>query len=294
MISKERWPNFFIVGAPRAGTTSLYEYLHQHPKIFMSTKKEPSYFLKEIPKIIYPIHVRGKKEYLKLFKNVKNEKAVGEASTGYLVDPESPKLIYKQVPNAKIIIILRDPIERSYSHYHMLIRMNHEKGSFSEVIRRDANRIERGLVVGNTIKSSFYYQPIKEYFETFGNENVKILVFEEFVNDVLGTVKEVLKFLDLGDELHEFKIEKFNVFRIPKGKIEKLIVDNITLRKIVYRLMGKHQIMKLGKEILYKKNISKHPILPDDKEFLEKLFFNDSYKTQKILGRDLPWPLLKK
>ena len=109
----ETWPNFFIVGAPKSGTTSLYEYLKQIPQVYMSPVKEPHYFSKSIvPDNHFLKPIRDKKKYLNLFEGAKNEIAIGEASPTYLADPEAPKLIHELVPNAHIIIILRDPIER--------------------------------------------------------------------------------------------------------------------------------------------------------------------------------------
>jgi len=101
----DRFPNFFIVGAPRAATTTLYDYLKRTEGIFMSPKKEPHYFSQSISTKQAPHAIRDKKKYLSLFKNVQNEKAVGEASASYLWDPLAPKLIHHHVPNAKIIIM---------------------------------------------------------------------------------------------------------------------------------------------------------------------------------------------
>ena len=109
------WPNFFIVGAAKAGTTSLYQYLKQIPGIYMSPVKEPHYFSRRvIPDDHHYRPIRDKEKYLSLFKKVNNEKVVGEASPTYLRDPEAPRLIHQVSPNARILISLRDPIERPF------------------------------------------------------------------------------------------------------------------------------------------------------------------------------------
>jgi len=112
----DRWPNFFIVGTGKAGTTSLYEYLKQVPGIFMSPEKEPNYFShvaihKDDP---HRFMIRDKKKYLELFKNVKNEKIIGEATPTYFRDPNAAYLIHKVSPNAKILITLRNPIDNNF------------------------------------------------------------------------------------------------------------------------------------------------------------------------------------
>ena len=101
------WPNFFIIGVDRGGTTSLYEYLKNIPEIFMSTPKEPWYF-SPVVRSVTPQAIgkcNSEKSYLNLFKNVKNETVIGEASAVYWRDPESAKLIHEKIPNAKIIIV---------------------------------------------------------------------------------------------------------------------------------------------------------------------------------------------
>ena len=97
----ETWPNFFIVGAGKAGTSSLWIYLNQVPQVFMSPHKEPHFFSPTYlaPKIVQTF--RNKNDYLNLFQDVRNEKAIGEASINYLLDPTSPKLIHEKVPHAK-------------------------------------------------------------------------------------------------------------------------------------------------------------------------------------------------
>jgi len=101
----EQWPNFFIVGAPRCGTSSLYDYLKHTKGIFMSTREEPNYFSVTVnPDLIFLGKITDKKEYLNLFNDVKDEIAIGEASPSYLWDPQAPKLIH----DVLIIIFLCD------------------------------------------------------------------------------------------------------------------------------------------------------------------------------------------
>ena len=140
-----RKPNFFIVGAAKAGTTALYYYLKRHPDVFMCPIKEPHYFSSDIRyenfstfhkrvhsklKIrdylqnsqLYEVHidwVTGWMDYLALFRESNGEKAIGEASTGYLYSESAAANIAEKCPKAKIIIVLRDPIERAFSHYKM-------------------------------------------------------------------------------------------------------------------------------------------------------------------------------
>src|SRR4051812_26973714 len=115
--AEETWPNFFIVGAQKAGTTSLYFYLKKIPQVYMSPLKEPFYFASNAVQNNASDVIRDKREYLRLFENARGYIAVGEATPIYLWDQDAPWLIHQTVPHARIIIILRDPIERAYSNY---------------------------------------------------------------------------------------------------------------------------------------------------------------------------------
>ena len=127
-------PNFLIIGAPKSGTTSLYQYLKQHPQIYLPDKKEPHFFSFEgrtqgfngpgqadfMKKRITKIE-----DYIKLFENVNDELAIGEASTSYLYIPEAVERIKKYVPEVKIITIIRHPAERAFSDYLQHLSLIH-------------------------------------------------------------------------------------------------------------------------------------------------------------------------
>ena len=149
-------PNFFIVGGIKCGSTSLYQYLAQHPDIFMCPVKEPSFFsdyggiqtkyvFSKIKKGFseQPLYQKtdkkfqnlSKDEYLLLFDEVEDEKIIGEATPHYLMDESSAEMIYELCPDAKILISLRDPIERIYSWYLSSTRTKNDADSFSKKIR---------------------------------------------------------------------------------------------------------------------------------------------------------------
>ncbi|MEP0825293.1 MAG: sulfotransferase, partial [Nitrososphaera sp.] len=115
LTEKEIWPNFFIVGAQKCGTTSMYYYLKDVPGVFMCPVKEPNHFAPNVRETVAIDVIRDKREYLDLFRKADGNIAIGEASVFYLWDPDAPRLIRQTVPNAKIIIMLRDPIERAFS-----------------------------------------------------------------------------------------------------------------------------------------------------------------------------------
>jgi len=194
----DTWPNFFVVGAPRSGSTTLYDYLKRAKGVYMSPIKEPRYFSSIDPSTMYPPPITDKKKYLALFKGVKDEKAIGEASPSYLRDEKAPYNIKKIVPDAKIIMILRDPLNRAYSQYQLRIS-NGKTYTFSECIKLSLE-LDADDFKSRITKSGFYAKQVQMYLDVFGSNNVKILIFEEFIKDPEPQIKKVLEFLGVNSE----------------------------------------------------------------------------------------------
>jgi len=286
----EKWPNFFIVGAPRCGTTFLYNYLKQIPGIYMSPVKEPGFFSVSIdPKLLLTKKIRDKKKYLKLFKGVTDEMAIGEASPSYLWDPKAPELIHDAVPDAKIIMILRDPVQRSYSHYLLGIGLGHQTLPFREAIKKALNGLDdfSNRIAG----SSFYSEQVQRYLNTFKKEQIKIFIFEEFIKDIEKSVKEVLDFLGVSSKIPDSVKIVTNTVDVSAGRFTKYLIRNNVLRSIVRDVLPAE-----GGPIVrrfFSKKTKKPPLSEEDREFLEKIYKEDAKNLQIILGRKLPWHLLR-
>jgi len=249
----EVWPNFFIVGAPRAGTTSLYFYLKQVPEVYLSPVKEPNYFsIRVIPADHYLLPIRNKSNYLRLFEGVKDEIVIGEASPSYLEDPEAPKLIHQVVPHAKIIILLRDPVERAFSHYLMMVSQGYEKLSFREAIEQILSKKSRG--------------EFRHYLE-------------------------VLNFLGINEKPSSLVENTYNPFSVSRGWYADLIMTNTMIRKIGFSLIPNPDLRQKIKGKLLKK-AKKPEMFSDDRGFLEKYYMDDVKKLQNSLNRKLPWDWL--
>ena len=286
-MDKERWPDFLIVGAPRSGTSSIYEYLKDISGIFMPKIKEINYFCRSFDSKEFLVAIRDKKDYLHLFKDAKDDELIGEASPSYLRDPQAPKLIYEVIPNAKIIIILRDPVERTFSHYLLFFAYGNETDTFTKSIKKALDRTDD--YSGRLINSGFYYQQVKRYLDTFGKENVKILIFEEFVNDSRKAVKEILEFLGVKSEIPESVGEVFGSYPYT-SKVLTPIFRNSFVRKLG-KMMPTSISLPLLRQFRGKK--AKKPKIPEsDRKFLEGLYKDEAKKLEELLGRKLPWNLL--
>jgi len=291
--SVEKWPNFFIVGAPKAGTTSLHTFLNDIPGIYMSPMKEPHYFNKVDlvvhEKLLKPI--RDKNHYLKLFENIKNEKVVGESSPTYLTEPESPLRIHEIAPQAHILISLRDPVERYYSQYFQYVRTKKLKLSFHEQLQmRIENKTEHpDRYYG--LKLFKYSEKVKKYLDVFGPKQVKIIIFEEFIEAPKKTFQDILKFLDVNFSMEDFRAEIKNPFRLPKGPVSSYLYYSKTVKKIA-KLIPSSQRSFLKEKVLLTKR-TKPKMGKQDREFLIKFYKDDVKELQKILGRELPWSNFK-
>lgn len=183
-MSPPLWPNLFIVGAAKAGTTSLYEYLRGHPDVFFPSIKEPHFFTEVRPA---PEHryaqrrfVTRREEYLALYEGAKGKALRGDASPSYLWCPAAPARIAQVSPEARIVVLLRDPIERAYSHYLMEFREGADHGTFAEALARDQARPEKGWAVSHLyLELGFYATQLARYFEHFPRAQVFVLELEE-------------------------------------------------------------------------------------------------------------------
>jgi hypothetical protein len=217
-------PNFFIVGAAKAGTTSLCNYLDQHPQVFMSPLKEPSYFASELrpeyvseemrPSMARQMRVleqylrsevREKRlqglvsnweDYLSLYRDVRNETAIGEATTAYLWSPTAARNIAARIPHARIVVSLRNPADRAYSQYLQMLTAGVVRGTFREQINASLNCKEYRL--GSTwplLEYGRYYGQVTRYLKEFPRSQIHISLYEELQLRPLQLVADLFAFL---------------------------------------------------------------------------------------------------
>lgn len=298
-------PDFLIVGAARAGTTTIYSHLSKHPMVFMPKVKEPMFFSVYSQDAFY-IDPKSKKRvsfiikelegYLNLFQSAENYKLLGEASTWYLYHYQSTiknlKKIYSERFNdLKIIIILRNPVERVWSHYWMKKRNGEEQLDFEKAINPETirHRIDNHLIPGyDYIGFSKYYNQVKAYKENF--EYVKILIFEELKKSISEGITEILQFLGV-DAFNFYKKEKeLNVSGKPKDKVA-LLLDKLIFKPNVLKSCLKFLVpfsvrtnlkYSLGKKILKKESLSNH-----QRQILIDMYKEDVLQLGKLIDKDL-------
>ena len=232
-------PNFLIVGAPKSGTSSLHYYLKQHPEIYMSPVKEPRFITAQFIKFplkgirddrLEKIIVKSFDEYKKLFSKVKNEKAIGEASIDNLYFYENAiKYIKKYLGEVRIIIILRNPIDRAFSAYQMFVRNLREPLSFEDALKAEQERKNNNWAFGwHYLSVGFYYKQVKAYLENFSQ--VKVYLFDDLKTDALGVAKDIFMFLKVNMSFAPDVSHIYNISGIPKNRF----IHNFLFRPVRY------------------------------------------------------------
>jgi len=285
----EQWPNFFIVGTAKAGTTTLHEYLKKIPEIYMSPLKEPNYFaLEKIPENYFRKPIRSKEKYFSLFNNVKKQRIIGESSVNYLADSKAPKLIHQVSPNAHILISLRDPVERVYSEYFMHRRGGHLNPIFLEQIKFELNNQIDYSKHNIGLTKGLYSEYVKRYFSLFGKNKVKIIIFEEFIKHQKQTVEEILEFLGIPHSLTMFDEEAHRSFSVPRNRLFQLILGNITIINSAAKFLPQSSRTYLREQFLVTKK-PKPKMDEDARKILINYYKEDVEKLKHLLDRKLPW-----
>jgi hypothetical protein len=277
------WPNLFVVGAAKAGTTSLWRYLGAHPAIFMARTKEPHFF-SGFDEELFPV-VHDEASYLRLFANARTPLR-GEASPSYLWTAAAAERIKRVSPDAKILIALRDPVERLHALYWHRVRIGLEPNGFAEEFRTE-------LDPASQVQSSVYVRrgrcagDVARFMRLFG-ENVHVLLFEEFVRDTRRELARVFRFLGVDPTVADgVEIEAHNPFALPRNRLAAHLVGSKRARTIARRLLP--QALREPVESALLKTGSKPELDPDTDRMLTRFFAPDVFELAALLGRPLPW-----
>jgi hypothetical protein len=214
-------PTFLIIGSQKAGTTSLYNVLRKHPQIFMPEIKEINFFFHE------RLYKRGIDFYKQYFMNgKKNSNVIGEASPGYICHPKAPKRIKKHLPDIKLILTVRNPIERAYSQYGDNRRKLSESLTFEETLSVALSDVYEPGQLGY-FSRGVYITYIKRYLEYFDRKQLLILVFDDLVDNPLSFYKRCFRFLYVDDSFECPEIQqKSNPSSIWNNPIYKFFFRN--------------------------------------------------------------------
>lgn len=303
-MEKSLLPTFLIIGAGKSGTTAMYEFLNMHPEVHMSSIKETNFFeLEGKPLILdpkddperlfhYPQSVNKWEDYKALFKDAGDKKEIGEASPMYLYGKRAPKHIKKELPNVKLIAILREPVDRLYSRWlHLLRDGNEDIGDFEGCIDRSTLWWRRN----DLIKEGFYGTHLKRYTDLYPDSQIKVFLYDDFKDNNQAIMEEVFEFIGVDSSFTLPPETEFNVSGKPKNPlIDKLIGTNgiiiKTAKKIAPSLL---ESLKNGKAKqfltkLRKKNMARPEISNKFKlRLFNEVYLEEVELLEKLIKRDL-------
>jgi len=291
-------PDFFLVGAPKCGTTALYRCLEAHPEIFVPQRKELHHFGTDLHS---PTYVRGLNEYLALFAAAGNEKRAGEASVWYLYSKLAATEIKAFSPQASVIIMLRNPVDMLYSlHSQHLYNGTEEIVDFADALRAEEDR-KRGNQVPKgvpAVERLFYREVAKytdqvdRYLKSLGPDNVKVIIYDDFKQDPARICRETFGFLKV-DQGVEPAIRVVNPNKKLRSKTAQAVLDQPPriLGKLVRPLTTpalRHRLFLTAQQL--NTSYQARPPLPAElRQQLQKEFAPEIERLSVLLNRDLTY-----
>lgn len=291
-----RYPNLFLVGAPKCGTTSLAHYLGQHPDIFVPSWKEPSFFGADLTKC-YSRQTEA--DYLSLYQDWTNERYGLDASTSYFYSRMAPKEMLNHVPNVRILIMVRNPIEAIYSMYFE----NRYEGietilTFEDALLAEKARLAQGSPAKRGLQEQLLYSRIYAYTDNIaryhaviGRERVHILVLDDFKRDARAEFVKVIKLLDLDQacaDTIDFSVK--NAAKQPfSRRVSRFAVSPGWVGRVAEPFFSKAQRLWIRKMIkcVNTRAVSNPPMKPETRRLLAERFAPEVERLSELLDRDL-------
>ncbi len=286
--------DFLIIGAQKAGTTSLYEYLGQHPEIFLPELKELHYFSRN------EFYNQGERYLNVYYKRAKNESLLGGANAQLLYFSQAARRIQEYNPRMKLIAVLRNPIDRAYSAYWFARSRGTEKSpSFEEALAKEAERARRGYTERAELTylgHGRYGEQLAHYCSTFGRDHVLTLLSEDLDDATALTVARTLRWLGLSEDISAIDMERrANVSGMPRFRLlQTLLRSGDSWPKRTFRRFTspqfRYHLMRFIRRPLLTRNIRPYrypPMDPDTRARLADHFTPLNSELGELIGRDL-------
>lgn len=306
----EDWPNFFLVGAMKAGTTSIANMLAAHPEIFVSPVKEPNYFCSDVVienenardcailktadapgndagPYVHSGLFRDEKEYLSLFKGWKDEKIGAECSTSYLYSGVAAQNIAGVAPGAKILMVLRNPVERAFSEFVMNCRIGVAVPPFAKYLDLENTERSRGGVpqYHKYVTAGLYFRQIKGYLEYFPDHQILIMLYDDLKNDPAAFMKRVFNFLGVDDRFNTDKARS-NPASYPRWAYLNMLLKKSGAKRLIQEVMPRRTKAYL-KKYYYRSLPSDITLNEADRRRLVHEFSGDVKNLSTLINRDL-------
>jgi hypothetical protein len=291
-------PNFLLIGAAKSGTTSLYHYLRQHPEVYMSPVKEPLFFafvgkegLDAEDAGAQDAPITSLERYQALFVGVVDEKAIGEASTGYFHSSRAAENIRRYIPGAKLVAVLRDPVERAYSTYLMAVRAGIEPLDVAEALQasiRDPHVPITERFARRYLRVGFYYTHLMRYYDRFPPEQIRVYLYEDFQSDPIGLMQGIFEFLGVDSAFVPDTSLRHNISLAPKSKAWHQFLTGSNVVKKALKPFVPARLRENLVRGLKARNLGAPPVMPEElrREYVE-LYREEINDLASLLQRDL-------
>ena len=300
----ERRPDLFIVGAPKTGTTSMYEYLRGHPEVFMSPVKEPRYFAPDlaVESAGHDLRYgRDQERYLALFDEATTQKRLGEASVRYIYSDDAPRLIREFQPDAFIVVGLRDPVELIYALHNQSVSEGIEPlTNFEDALAAEPDRLSGKDAPGGLHPMHTVYVErgklaprLRTWRETFGPERVHVFVFEDLARDADAVFQRLLEFLQVDPTYRPPAFEAFNASHQPRSRLLRRLTDTRPAQfmawKVLPRLIGDAGAHRIARAVTRanRRTTPREQMSPQTRDRLRTTFAADVADLSTLVGRDL-------
>jgi hypothetical protein len=292
-------PNFLVVGAAKCGTTSLHYWLGQHPQVFVPKQKFLHFFATEW----LAQHASGPgdqrrlrdmtatwEQYLEHFREAAPGQAIGDFSPSYFSWWPSRDAIRARLGRPKIILSLRDPVQKAFSQYTHLVRDGRERLSFWEALQAEPERKAKGYgALWLYGESALYAESAERFFEYFGPDSMRIYLFEETIRDPQAALRGIFGFLGVDPEFRIASSEARHKSGAPRSRLLALAVNNQTLRKYARKFLPAQLVSRIGTRAT-ELNTGAKPVLDErSRAFLIEKTRSDRERLARLLGRSLPW-----
>ena len=291
-------PNFLVIGAGRSGTTSLAEYLKQHPDVYIPAVKAPSHFFCQGMERIDDPYLRlvtrnyfvpDPKAYEALFDGVRSEKAIGEVSPAYLATVHAAPRIARRLPGVRLIAVLRNPVDRIYARFVARRRDGLERRSdLAGILREERARpLVRDDAFGSYFAGGFVGHYLRTYFDHFPREQIRVHLFEDLERDSAAVTADVFEFLEVNPSFVPDTRTRHNR---SGGVIKNRLARTIWTRSALARAVVRPYLPASLRDAVFSAFTGSLEPMPLDPKFrieLGELYRPDIETLQDLLGRDL-------
>jgi hypothetical protein len=263
-------PDFIIVGAMKAGTTTYHHHLAEIGAVFIPDH-EVKFFSNDAA------YARGLGAYEQMFASADATRVVGERTTTYSYVPSVPKRIHRHLPAVKLVWMFREPVSRAYSNYWHSVNAGSERLGFEEAVAREPERIKRDIFRGY-VQRSLYAEQVERYLEYFPRENMLFLLFEEFIRDPSTAVNRTLNFLGVDHVVGAVA---------PKHSHRTYAPQSLRVQWLARKAFGKRKPFRLVSR-LNRQNVSGYPRMSDQvRAELKERFRDPNRRLAQVTGLDL-------